>query len=130
MSMENTPMAMGVLAVVAVVALSAVSRSTRRQQLHKERMAALEKGVPLPEDLLVDPEAGAEPRSPARNAALQGTVWTGLGLGMMAANWFVEPSAFGSDMRQFLAFLEVWAYPATFVGVGLLVFAFFAREKK
>ena len=93
-------------------------------------MSAIEKGVPLPEDLLAEVETDGRQKTAGPNAAMQGTVWTALGLGMMAASRFVQHAEFGSDMQQFLSFLEVWAYPATFVGIGLLLFAYFSREKK
>jgi len=130
MDFGGSPMVLGLLAVIAVVAMNITTGASRRRLLHEERMAALDKGVPLPEDLLVDADANGKHKSGARNAAMQGTVWTAIGLGMMAASRFVERSEFGSEMRQFLAFLEIWAYPATLVGIGLLVFAFFTRERK
>jgi MYXO-CTERM domain-containing protein len=86
--------------------------------------------VPLPEDLLAEVETDLRQTSPGSGAALQGTVWTALGLGMLAAGRLVRRAEFGSDVQQFLSFLEVWAYPATFVGVGLLIFAFFSRGKR
>ena len=130
MDFASTPTVLGVVAVVAVLAMNFTNRASRRRLLHKERMSALEKGVPLPEDLLADAETNGPPRSAAHGAAMQGTVWTALGLGMLAASRFAHPADFGSEIRQLLAFLEVWAYPATFVGVGLLLFALFSREKK
>jgi hypothetical protein len=130
MDFGSGPMVLGLLAVVAVAAMNITTGASRRRLLHDERMAALDKGVPLPEDLLVAADADGKQNNAARNAAMQGTIWTAIGLGMMAASRFVEHSEFGSEMRQVLAFLEIWAYPATFVGIGLLVFAFFTREKK
>src|SRR5205823_7493712 len=129
MEFGNSPMILGCVAVVAVVAMNYVRISERRRFLHRERMSAIEKGVPLPEDLLADVETDRRQTAPGSGAALQGTVWTALGLGMMAASRFVRRAEFGSDMQQFLSFLEVWAFPATFVGLGLLIFAFFSREK-
>jgi len=130
MEIGNSPMVLGCVAVVAVVAMNYAKISEQRRFLHKERMSAIDKGVPLPEDLLAEIETDGRQRAPGHGAALQGTVWTALGLGMMAASRFVRHAEFGSDMQQFLSFLEVWAYPATFVGIGLLIFAFFSREKR
>src|SRR5262249_9447303 len=99
--------------------------------LHKERMTAIEKGVPLPEDLLTDVPAEGRHKDANRNAALQGTVWSALGLGMLAASRFVNMNELDpGDRVRLLAFLELWAYPAMFVGVALLLFAFFSRERK
>jgi Domain of unknown function (DUF6249) len=130
MDFGSSPLVVGCIAVVAVVGMNFVNAQSRRRLLHEERIKAIEKGVPLPEDLLTEVETNNKPRAAGRNAAMQGTVWTALGLGMMASSRFAQHSEFGSDMRQFLSFLEVWAYPATFVGIGLLLFAFFTREKR
>jgi hypothetical protein len=130
MEFGNSPMVLGCVAVVAVVAMNYAKMSERRRLLHRERMTAIEKGVPLPEDLLAEVETDLRQTSPGSGAALQGTVWTALGLGMLAASRLVRRAEFGSDVQQFLSFLEVWAYPATFVGVGLLIFAFFSRGKR
>jgi len=129
MESGSSPAVLGVVAIVAVLALNFVNRGSRQKLLHEERMAALEKGVPLPEDLLVESEPRGGTRSLAASTALHGTIWTALGLGMLAAGRWVRLDGFADDLRQFVAFVEVWAYPATFVGVALLVFAFFAREK-
>ena len=130
MEIGNSPMVLGCVAVVAVVAMNYAKISERRRFLHRERMSAIEKGVPLPEDLLADAETDRKQTTPGSGAALQGTVWTALGLGMMAASRLVRHTELGSDMQQVLSFLEVWAYPATFVGIGLLIFAFFSRGKR
>jgi hypothetical protein len=130
MEFGSSPMVLGCVAVVAVVAMNYAKISERRRFLHRERMSAIEKGVPLPEDLLAEVETDRSPTAPGSGAALQGTIWTALGLGMLAASRFVRRADFGTDIQQFLSFLEVWAYPATFVGIGLLIFAFFSRGKK
>lgn len=129
MEIANTPVALGAIAVIAVVAMNYANGSSRRQLLHKERMAALEKGVPLPEDMLVEAEAEPSPRSSSRSTALQGTIWTALGLGMLVASRFARGGELAGELQQFLVFLAMWAIPATFVGVGLLIFAFFTRER-
>ncbi len=121
-----------VVAIVACVALMAVAANTvaRRRLLHRERMSAIQKGVPLPEDVPAEGDPESRLRWAAKNAALHGTIWTSLGIGMLAASRLVHNPELGSGMRQLLAALEVWAYPAIFVGVGLLIFAFFSRPKK
>src|SRR5262249_61596315 len=124
-------MVVGFVAVLAVVAMNFVNSASRRRLLHKERMTAIEKGVPRPEDWLTDAPAEGKDKEATRNAALQGTVWTALGLGMLAASRFVNMTELDpGDRVRLLAFLEMWAYPAMFVGVALLLFAFFSRERK
>ena len=114
------------IAVLSVTAMRIARAESRRRLLHQERMAAIEKGVPLPEDL--DFETGAPPKTAGREPALHGTILTALGLGMLAASRLVPHEGLGPEVREVLSFLEVWAYPVTFVGIGLLVFAFFSRS--
>jgi hypothetical protein len=130
MDASSSPLILGVVAVVAVCALSFTRGAARRQLLHKERMSALEKGVPLPEDADAELEAGARRGPAAASVALQGVVLAALGLGMLAANWFAPAAELSDDMRRLLAFLQIWAWPALFVGVAMLVFAFFARQRE
>jgi hypothetical protein len=126
----SIPMVIGVLAVLVVLAMNMMKVTEQRRHLHEERMSAIQKGVSPPESLEDDPELDRTVKSVGRNSALQGTVWTALGVGMLTASRLVRHSDLDSEMLHFLAFLELWAYPAIFVGVGLLIFAFFSREKK
>lgn len=127
MSTVTIPSVLGIVAVVVVVALSATQVTARRVQLHRERMKAIEKGLQPPEDTAIDP-TGPSP-SLAGHAALHGTIWTALGLGLLVSRGNVDPAAFKPDVLQLVRFVQLWAWPALFVGIGLLVFAFFARAK-
>ncbi len=127
-STSNPMMILAVVAVVAVLALSYANGMSRRRLLHRERMTALQKGVPLPEDL--DTPSPAESQTLARGTALHGTIWTALGIGMFAASHWAKAPELGSDMVRLLGYLRIWSYPATLVGLALLIFAFFAREKR
>ncbi len=100
----------------------------KRRFLHRERMAALEKGIPLPDELLVETEA-ANLRPGNHNTALGGIIWTGFGLGILVSRNMVNISALGEDFGQFMAFLSIWAYPALFVGIGLLGYAWIIQDK-
>lgn len=124
------PFVFGVIGAVIVLIFQIVTGVNRRKFLHLERMAALDKGVPLPDDVLADAAVEVKQRTGGRSAALQGTIWTALGVGLMAGSHAGVSPELGHDMRQFMSFLEVWAYPATSVGVGLLLFGFFTREKQ
>jgi hypothetical protein len=120
----------GIIAVLAVTAINVMSGAARRRLLHKERMSAIDKGVPLPEDVDAELEAERKRMMNGRDASLQGTILTALGLGMLAASKLVPRSDFGGDAQRFLAFLELWAYPITFVGIGLLLYALFTRNRR
>lgn len=121
-----------VVAVVACVAVVAVvlNSATRRRLLHRERMSAIEKGVPPPEDAPVEDDPENRVRWATRSAALNGTVWISLGLGMLAASRLVHNPDLTVGVRQLLASLEVSAYPAMFAGAGLLIFALATRPRK
>ena len=68
--------------------------------------------------------------TPLANVALQGTIWTSLGIGILLSSQLVRSARLGEDFERFLVFLSVWAYPAISVGVGMLAYAWFNREKK
>ena len=121
-----------VVAIVACVAIVAlvINSATRRRLLHRERMSAIEKGVPPPEDAQAEDDPESRLRWASRNAALNGTVWISLGLGMLTASRVVHNPDLTTGVRQLLASLEVSAYPAMFAGAGLLIFALVSRSRK
>lgn len=119
------PIVFGVVATLIVMVNQIFGNVLRRRYLHRERMAALEKGVPLPDDILAD--LGADRARPAPRVGLQGVVWTCLGLGLLISSMAVRNTQLGADINQFLDFLSIWAYPAVTVGVGLMLYAWFTR---
>lgn len=121
------PLFFGVIGAVIVTVNRIFGGVARRRYLHRERMAALEKGVPLPDDVLSD-DGGAGSRTQPR-VGLQGVVWTSLGIGLLISSQAVPSSSFGNDFQQFLAFLSIWAYPAMTVGIGLMIYAFVTRQQ-
>jgi hypothetical protein len=121
---------LGALATALIVLVSlAINATIRRKYLHRERIAALEKGLPLPDELLLEPTPNGRPQG-NHGTAVAGIVWTGVGLGLLTSSTAAlgEPS-FGSEFRQFIAFLRLWAWPALFVGTGLLVYAWLIRDR-
>jgi hypothetical protein len=119
----------GMIAVLVVAGMKVLSQAARRRLLHQERMLAIEKGVPLPEDL--DAELEAQNRQPTSrlDTPLAGTVLTALGLGMLAAGRFVPRADLSADTQRLLAHLQLWAWPVTFVGLGLLLYSFVTRRR-
>jgi hypothetical protein len=66
----------GSLAVILAIALSGLrNKRMRMQMLHQQRMAAIEKGLPVPLDL-VEPPKKTRPY-------VRGFVFTGIGLGVI-----------------------------------------------
>lgn len=70
-------------ALVAYFYFRHAGRQRRLDILHQERLAAMDKGIPLPE-LPLDP-ASAPKREDPRELLLHGIVWTALGGGAMMA---------------------------------------------
>ena len=124
------PMVFAIIGAIIVLGFSSSSAVARRRFLHQERMAAIEKGVPLPDDVLADTASDARALATRPSVALHGTIWTAIGVGILLSSQLVRSPHFGNDMAQFLAFLAVWAWPALTVGIGLLIYSFFNRERK
>src|SRR5262249_59467067 len=78
------PAVAGIIAVVLVTTMRVKRAELRRHLLHEERMAAIAKGVPIPEDIEI--EASGDLKPPGRDPALHGTILAALGLGMLAAS--------------------------------------------
>ncbi len=94
----------------------------RREMIHRERLAAIEKGLPLPPE---EP-AGMDGSTPGpRNYLLRGLVWLFLGAGLFTAvlltSMFAEP-----DDRPIIArFFFAGLVPA---GVGIAYLIFYSVE--
>ena len=70
-------------AFVAYLYFRHLERQRRLEVLHQERMAAMDKGIPLPE-LPLDPLKVPKPPDP-REPLMHGIVWLALGFGAMLA---------------------------------------------
>lgn len=135
MSYEHVWAMIGILAVSAGAALAVWARHLReakrvavREMLHRERVAALEKGQPLPE---VPAETGAaDGGDPAawigRTALLVGLALLFAGIGFGAAFGLVPDTPETMGMQE-LAPLGL--LPA-FTGVGLLLFYLLDRRSR
>ncbi len=108
---------------------NAVRKVKEREALHKERLKAIEMGqTELPRALL-DTQEEPKPKR-ARGTGLHGVVWTGIGLGLLASTYGLTGEVQDTDFRQFLLFLKIWAFPALFVGLGLIAYAMATRNGK
>lgn len=111
------------IAVAAIAAgvfgyfyLKHLERRRRLEIVHEERLAAMDKGIPLPE-LPIDPPRVPR-RSDPRDVLIHGFVWTSLGAGAMLMLRIIEgPAAY-----------PVWPYPLpiALLGVGLILYYFLA----
>ena len=66
--------------LVAWLYLRSRERQKRMQVIHQERLAAMDKGIPLPELAFDPPKLPPSPPDP-RAILLHGIVWTAFGLG-------------------------------------------------
>ena len=101
---------------MAVVAI--ISKHRRQMQeldnRHKERMAAIDKGLDLPPDPVAEQAAVAERlivrRRPGSNYLLRGLIWLGVGIALVGSD-----SILGTGNRAF-------AWIAVAVGVAYLIY--------
>ena len=105
-------------ALVAYLYFQHVERRRRLEIVHQERLAAMDKGIPLPE-LPLEPskvQRGPDPRA----TLMHGIVWTTLGIGSMVAL-----ALFGSPGPA------IWPLPLplAFLGIGLILYYALAAER-
>ncbi len=97
-------------AFVAYLYFKHIERQRRLEIVHQERLAAMEKGIPLPE-LPLDPPKVRTPPDP-RAPLIHGIVWLALGFGAMLA------------LRLFPNAPGLWPLPLpiAFLGIGLMLY--------
>lgn len=94
------------------------SRQKRIEIIHQERMAAMEKGIPLPEFPL-EPARDNRP-DPDNVIPILGTVLSSLSIGTMIVLYLNLPAPSHG--------MWVSPLPFAFLGVGLIAFHFLKRE--
>jgi hypothetical protein len=99
--------------------LKHLERQRRLEIVHQERLAAMDKGIPLPE-LPIDPPRVQAPPDP-RIPLILGIVLLAVGGGAMAAFSLVS----GDSIHMF------WPMPLplALVGVGLMLYYFLAQNR-
>ena len=106
-------------AFVAYLYFRHVERRRRLEIVHQERLAAMEKGIPLPE-LPLDPPHIRTPSDP-RAPLIHGIVWLALGAGAMMALRLIQP--FPTPV------LWPLPLPIALLGVGLMLYYALASER-
>ena len=107
-------------ALVAYLFFKHRERQRRLEIIHQERLAAMDKGIPLPE-LPLDPTR--TPTAPNPQATLiHGLVWTAMGGGGMLALLLVGAEINGHG---------IWPLPLPllFLGLGLVLYYALASER-
>jgi hypothetical protein len=100
-------------AFVAWMYFKHMDRRRRLEIVHQERLAAMDKGIPLPELPLEEPKRPPDPREPL----LHGLVWCAMGFGGMGALAMIGPLADGRP---------IWALPLPLVLLGLGLVLYYA----
>ncbi len=104
--------------VVGYVYVTHQSRRKRLEMIHQERLAAMEKGIPLPEFPL---EPARNPHVPDPNVIpILGIVLLSLSVGAMIALYWILPARAQG--------FWIAPLPLVFLAVGLLAFHFLNRD--
>jgi hypothetical protein len=104
--------------IVGYVYIKQEGRRKRLEMIHQERLAAMEKGIPLPEFPL-EPEPNPRGSDPDNVIPILGTVLLSLSVGAM----IVLYQTLAEDAHGFW----VAPLPLAFLGVGFLTFHFLNR---
>jgi hypothetical protein len=104
--------------IVGYVYVKQESRRKRLEMIHQERLAAMEKGIPLPEFPL-EPERNPRGSDPDNVIPILGTVLLSISVGAM----IVLYRTLAGDAHGFW----VAPLPLAFLGVGFLTFHFLNR---
>jgi hypothetical protein len=108
------------MALVAYLYFKHAERRQRLEIVHQERLAAMDKGIPLPE-LPLDPPRVPKPADP-RAPLLHGMVWLALGGGAILTLRLIGPSLDG---------MALWPLPLPLVvlGLGLILYYTLASDR-
>ena len=129
MPIEGALIMIVLLSIPIVAIIGATWKSVRqREYLHKERLMAIEKGLASPLSFDNGPEELVR-RRPRSGVVIHGIVWTGVGLGFLTGLATAAQVTSSDDFRKFAAVMQLWAFPAFFVGIGLLVYAWLSRDR-
>ena len=105
--------------IVGYLYLKHQARRSRIEIIHQERMAAMEKGIPLPEFPL-EPAQERHRTDPDNVIPILGTVLSSLSVGAMIALYLNLPAPSHS--------MWIAPLPFAFLGVGLIAFHFLNGE--
>ena len=108
--------------IVGYVFIKHASRQKRMQIIHEERMAALEKGIPLPEfplDLMQERPQGPQPPV----IPILGIVLSTLSFGAMITLYWILPA--DNHSRLWLC-----PFPLALLGIGLTIFHVLGKARR
>jgi hypothetical protein len=111
-------------ALIAYLYFRFLERQRRLEIIHAERLAAMDKGIPLPELPLDPPRA---PGTPSTHVPLiLGIILAAFGFGLMAALRLVSPAGGNITGGR-----SIWPLPLpiALMGAGLILYFLLARER-
>lgn len=113
---------LGLSVPIIIIGLVAYFSHLSREMLHRERMAALEKGLPPP----AEPARDSRKQLSSRDCLLRGLVWLFVGLGLLAFCFtFAFTFPLGEDRLESFRLGLLGFVP---VGVGLAYLIFYMVE--
>ncbi len=121
--MPHTPADAAIVFAIAAVAIAWMyfkhkERQRRVEIVHTERLAAMDKGIPLPE-LPFDPQLAQKAGDP-RETLLHGIVWTAIGFGAVVTMLLIPNGWLPWPL----------ALPLVFLGIGLILFYALASKRR
>lgn len=110
--------------IAAIVIVPRYFQSLERQKMAETLKAAIEKGQPLPTEVVDAISSGAKtPPSPQRDLRT-GIVWLGVGIGLAAMGWLLGYD----DPDATLPMIGIACFPI-FIGVAFIVMSFLNRGR-
>jgi len=107
---------------ITAIIVDAIKKIKEREHQHQERLKAIEMGqVDAKALLTAPPEPKKQESRKGRGPSFHGTIWGGLGLGLLISTFVVRHTG-GGEMREFATFIMMWAIPALTVGVALVIY--------
>ncbi len=111
--------------VVAIIAIPAWLKSRDRREMQATLRAAIEKGQPLPPEIIdAMSKDSAKPPSTAHRDLRVGVIWLAVGLGIAAFAWLMGYE----DMDFTYPLMGLAAIPGM-IGLAFIVLSFFNKNK-
>ncbi|HEY3812985.1 MAG TPA: DUF6249 domain-containing protein [Caulobacteraceae bacterium] len=111
--------------IVAVVLIPRILKNRERKQIQDTIRAAIDKGQPLPSEVLdvMTRDVRSAPSSRQRDVRL-GIIWLAIGVGLGVIGWMFT----GFDTTEPGPFIGFFAIPGV-IGIAFIILSFFNKSK-